>query len=230
MVLSVVSTSVVLTHPPQRHRSPAILQAAHTPFSPPSGAGCHWTAGHPDTAHRDSPGAGQSRAAPLQGLRVTVVVHAYRLPPGATPRPPLLAIPLFPWAGLVNRQRPSAKVRAIEAGNRGPGLRGVWHLDEAKAAGVSGVSIRKQTHTRNVPIGLKHLAHLVFGGAKRKISNKNMHGSFLLCALHTQQTTADSAGKAQHEGRRQRVRARTPRRSGRWESTGPPVGRGLALR
>jgi hypothetical protein len=98
-------------------------------------------------------------------------VSACRLPPGAASWPPSL----FPWARLVDRQRPTTKVLAIEAGDRGAGLRIVGHLDEAKTPWTARVPILQQMDTRDLSIPLKQLAYLVDRGGKREIPNKDIH-------------------------------------------------------
>jgi hypothetical protein len=78
---------------------------------------------------------------------------------------------------LVDVQRASAEVFAIQSGDGLLGFRGVRHLDKRKTSGSAGIAIGHQAHLIDFAVGFKQSAELCFGGAVGEIANKKLlHG------------------------------------------------------
>jgi hypothetical protein len=92
---------------------------------------------------------------------------------GRVPLPPRASwsTPFFPLACLVDRQLPSPQRRAVEPGNRRLGLRAVWHLDKAKAAGVPSITIGHNPNGLHSPIRFEAGTKLLVGGRKADIEH-----------------------------------------------------------
>src|SRR5438067_11725814 len=90
--------------------------------------------------------------------------------------------PLLSLAGLIDRQRPSPQHLPVQPVNRGLCLGDMGHLDKAKAARTPGVAIRDNPDALDDAVRCKQLVQLVFRRCPRQITDKNLHGSLLLCS------------------------------------------------
>jgi hypothetical protein len=78
---------------------------------------------------------------------------------------------------LVDIQRASAEVFAIQSGDGLLGFRGIGHFYKCKSAGTAGVAIGDHANLIDLAVGFEQGSQLGFGGAVREVANKKLlHG------------------------------------------------------
>src|SRR5262249_41153765 len=78
---------------------------------------------------------------------------------------------------LTDGEGPACERRAIESVDCCLGLSGVWHLDKAKAAGLTAPVIPGNTDAFDEAIGRTKLAQRFFRGGPGQIADKDAHGT-----------------------------------------------------
>src|SRR6266568_2404186 len=102
------------------------------------------------------------------------------MPRGGLPAGPAGLTARFTRLGLIDREGPAFHLLALELGHRRSGRGAIGHLDKAKAFGAAGVAIRDHSDLVHHAIRLEELAEVVVSGAKRHITDINIHGKFSL--------------------------------------------------
>jgi hypothetical protein len=87
---------------------------------------------------------------------------------------PALA-PLGPGPGLVDLQRASGEVLAIESGDSRERVRLARHLHEAETPGRTGKQLAQQLNRFHFTERFEQLSELRFSHFGRKVANKNIH-------------------------------------------------------
>src|ERR1019366_6260388 len=82
--------------------------------------------------------------------------------------------------GLIDVERATIQIGAVQSRDRPVGLGRVRHFDESKAAGTASVPVGHQTHTLHTPVRLKKRTEGGFRGREIQITYKNIfHGFFV---------------------------------------------------
>src|SRR5262250_1960064 len=86
------------------------------------------------------------------------------------------------FAGLrfVDREDTATKLFALEPLNGSSGCLAVRHLNEAKSTWATSITVGDEIHLVHNSILLEELAEVMVRSAIRQITNKNIHGRFLL--------------------------------------------------
>src|SRR6516162_1056061 len=108
---------------------------------------------------------------------------ALPLPPRALASIPIVArTSLLSRACLIDGQHPSPQRRPMKPVDRGLSLSGVGHLDKTKAPRAAGVAVRHDLGAVDDAIRFEQLTQLFFRRRKGNVSDKDTHGSLLLCS------------------------------------------------
>ena len=96
----------------------------------------------------------------------------------AAAEPPAAALRLGP--GLIDVERATIQIGAVQSRDRPVRLSRVRHFDESKAAGTASIPVRHQTHTLHTSVRLKKRTEGGFGGRKIQITYKNVFHGFVV--------------------------------------------------
>src|SRR5580698_63964 len=98
------------------------------------------------------------------------------------------------WLGLVDGQRASTHIRAVESGDCFVGLFGVSHFHEAKTTRAAGIAVSDERDFFDGSVRFKSVSDFGFGGAVRQISNIQI--------LHRNSSLSRSSRVVLEDGRR----------------------------